>query len=70
MSGTLHGSKAQVNDMNWSSWSEFVAMGGYAQYVWGSLGVVALVLAAEVAQLLMGSSTLRQSSQAKAKEGR
>lgn len=37
--------------MNWSSWSEFIAMGGYAQYVWGSLGMVVLVLALEVIQL-------------------
>lgn len=26
--------------MIWSSWSDFFAMGGYASYVWGSLGVV------------------------------
>jgi len=26
--------------MNWSNWSEFMAMGGYATYVWGSYGVV------------------------------
>jgi heme exporter protein D len=33
--------------MNWHSWSEFVAMGGYASYVWGSFGVAALVLVVE-----------------------
>jgi heme exporter protein D len=22
--------------MNWSSWSDFIAMGGYAAYIWGS----------------------------------
>lgn len=38
--------------MNWSSISEFLAMGGYALYVWGAFGVVALSLAAEV--LLLG----------------
>jgi heme exporter protein D len=37
--------------MNWTSWSDFVAMGGYGLYVWGSFGVVALVMAAEVAQI-------------------
>jgi len=24
--------------MNWASWSDFFAMGGYAVYVWGSYG--------------------------------
>jgi heme exporter protein D len=28
--------------MNWNSVSEWMAMGGYAQYVWGSFGVCAL----------------------------
>ena len=37
--------------MNWTSWSDFVAMGGYGLYVWGSFGMVALVMAAEVAQI-------------------
>ena len=27
----------------WSSFGEFLAMGGYGLYVWGSLGVCALV---------------------------
>jgi len=33
--------------MNWNSLSEFLAMGGYALYVWGSFGVTALALALE-----------------------
>ena len=37
--------------MNWTSWSDFVAMGGYGLYVWGSFGMVALVMVAEVAQI-------------------
>ncbi len=36
--------------MRWESWSEFWAMGGYAVYVWGSMGVTALLLAMEVLQ--------------------
>ncbi|MEY4490568.1 MAG: hypothetical protein RLY41_374 [Pseudomonadota bacterium] len=36
--------------MRWESWSEFWAMGGYAVYVWGSVGVTALLLAVEVWQ--------------------
>jgi len=37
--------------MNWSSWSDFLAMGGYGLYVWGSFGMCALVLALEVGML-------------------
>ena len=36
--------------MRWESWSEFWAMGGYGVYVWGSMGVTALLLALEVMQ--------------------
>lgn len=34
--------------MQWNSVSEFVAMGGYGLYVWGSFGATALVIALEV----------------------
>jgi len=34
--------------MNWSSWSDFFAMGGYAFFVWIAYGVTALGLAIEV----------------------
>lgn len=30
------------------SWAEFFNMGGYAFYVWGSYGVFALAIAAEI----------------------
>ncbi|HEY5293804.1 MAG TPA: heme exporter protein CcmD [Burkholderiales bacterium] len=39
--------------MNWHSWSEFLAMGGYALYVWGSYAVTLLVLIAEIVALVM-----------------
>ena len=39
--------------MNWHSWSEFLAMGGYGLYVWGSYAVTLVVLAAEIAALVM-----------------
>ena len=39
--------------MNWSSWSDFFAMGGYGVYVWGSFGMCAAVLALEVALLVL-----------------
>jgi heme exporter protein D len=35
--------------MQWNSVSEFLAMGGYALYVWGSFGVTALVVVIEMA---------------------
>jgi heme exporter protein D len=39
-----------VEIMKWESWSQFWAMGGYAVYVWGSVGVTVLLLAVEVWQ--------------------
>ena len=30
--------------MTWTSWSEFIAMGGYGLYVWGSYGVTFAVM--------------------------
>jgi heme exporter protein D len=37
--------------MNWASWSDFFAMGGYALYVWGSYAVTAGLILAEVIML-------------------
>ncbi len=31
----------------WNSLSDFLAMGGYGLYVWGSFGVTALIMAVE-----------------------
>ncbi len=39
--------------MNWSSWSDFFAMGGYGVYVWGSFGMCAAVLALEATLLVL-----------------
>lgn len=36
--------------MTWNSWADFWAMGGYAVYVWGSMGVTFGLLALEVLQ--------------------
>ncbi len=33
--------------MYWNSFSDFLAMGGYGFYVWGSFGVTALVMVLE-----------------------
>ena len=34
--------------MNWTSWNDFFAMGGYALYVWGSYAVTFALIAVEV----------------------
>jgi len=39
--------------MNWGSWQNFIAMGGYGLYVWGSYAVTLVVLVAEIAALVM-----------------
>ncbi len=44
--------------MYWNSFSEFLAMGNHGVYVWGSLGVTALLLALEPILLVRGRKTL------------
>ncbi len=39
--------------MNWGSWSNFFAMGGYALYVWGSYAVTLALIAVEVSLLVL-----------------
>jgi heme exporter protein D len=34
--------------MNWASWSDFFAMGGYGLYVWGSYAVTAGLIIMEI----------------------
>lgn len=34
--------------MHWNSLAEFLDMGGYAFYVWGSFGLTAVVVAVEI----------------------
>ena len=45
--------------MIWSDWSQFVAMGGYGFYVWGSLGMCVLVPLIEATQLSLRKRALR-----------
>jgi len=40
-------------NLNWDSLADFLDMGGYALYVWGSYVMVALTLAWEAAVLIM-----------------
>lgn len=44
-------------NLNWSSASDFLAMGGYGLYVWGSFGLTALIILLELWSL----STRRRS---------
>ena len=39
--------------MNWGSWENFLAMGGYAFYVWGSYLVTLGLILAEIASLAL-----------------
>jgi heme exporter protein D len=45
---------------HWSSFSEFLHMGGYALYVWGAYLVTALVLLIEVLRLRGRNRALRK----------
>ena len=42
----------------WASFSDFLAMGGYGLYVWGSLGVCAVVCIAEPLMLVLSHRAL------------
>ncbi len=46
-------------NLNWSNGSEFLAMGGYGLYVWGSFGVTALVMVIEVWSLAARRKAVR-----------
>jgi heme exporter protein D len=37
--------------MHWSSLADFLAMGGYAPFVWGAYGTTLIALALEIALL-------------------
>jgi len=38
--------------VNWASWHDFFAMGGYAFYVWGSYGVTLGLIVVELVLLV------------------
>lgn len=40
--------------MDWASWDEFWAMGGYGLYVWGSYGVMLAAILIEIIFLRRG----------------
>ncbi|HWA11959.1 MAG TPA: heme exporter protein CcmD [Burkholderiales bacterium] len=41
----------------WQSFGDFLAMGGYAPFVWGAYGVTALLIALEIFLLVRGGRT-------------
>lgn len=46
--------------MIWSSWSEFIDMGGYAGFVWWSYGVTVVFMVGEVVLLSKRKRTIIQ----------
>ncbi len=44
--------------MNWASWNDFVAMGGYGLYVWGSYGVTLGFMVTEIVLLMLRKRSL------------
>ncbi|HEV8590293.1 MAG TPA: heme exporter protein CcmD [Pyrinomonadaceae bacterium] len=51
--------------MHWNSLSEFISMGGYGVYVWGSFGVTSVLLTAEIIMLRARKRKLEQGADAK-----
>lgn len=50
--------------MQWNSFGEFLAMGGYGFYVWTSFGVTALCMTVEVATIRRRYRAVRQADRA------
>jgi heme exporter protein D len=57
--------------MTWGSWDSFLAMGGYAFYVWGSYLVALALMIAEIALLALRkrSALARLRARSPAQEG-
>jgi len=55
---------------HWTSLSDFLHMGGYAAYVWGSVGVSALALVAEQVLLKRRMETIVRSLRQRARAER
>jgi heme exporter protein D len=49
--------------MHWSSFAQFISMGGYGLYVWGSYGVTLVLLGGEVIMLLKRKRDLSKRAQ-------
>ena len=46
--------------MHWNSLSEFISMGGYGKYIWGSYAVTFVLLSAEIIMLRARKRKLAQ----------
>ena len=44
--------------MHWNNFSDFLAMGNHGLYVWGSVGVTALLMVLEPILLIQGRKSL------------
>ena len=44
--------------IHWNSFADFIAMGGYGFYVWGSFGVTVLIMAIEPIVAIRNQKTL------------
>ena len=44
--------------IHWNSFSDFIAMGGYGTYVWGSFGVTVLIMTIEPIVAIRNQRTL------------
>lgn len=44
--------------IHWNSFSDFIAMGGYGFYVWGSFGLTALIMLIEPIVAVRNQKTL------------
>ena len=44
--------------IHWNSFSDFLAMGGYGLYVWGSFGVTAIIMIVEPIVAIRRRNTL------------
>jgi heme exporter protein D len=49
--------------MRWASFADFVAMGGYGFYVWGSYLVTGAIIAVELAMLVARHRAARRERQ-------
>ena len=56
MGGPLRGNTT----VNWASWQDFYAMGGYALYVWGSYAVTFILIVLELILLLLRWHSIRK----------
>ena len=58
------GTSGAQSKVNWNSWSDFAAMGGYSLFVWCSFGLTAAVVVAEVWAIRMRHRALMRSLEA------